>query len=67
MKKYIHYKNKKEYELVDTCKIQENGIWIIGVIYKQVGTNGSDSDSGNMLFCRSMAEFNCKFEEIEDE
>ena len=59
MKKFRHYRNKKLYQLVDTCKIQENGIWIIGVIYCEVG--------GNMLFVRSLAEFNCKFEEIEDE
>ena len=58
MKKFRHYKNGNFYQLVDTCKIQENGIWIIGIIYREVG--------GNMLFVRSLSEFSCKFEEIED-
>jgi hypothetical protein len=58
MKKFRHYKNGNLYQPVDTCKIQENGIWILGIIYKQVGED--------MLFVRSLAEFNCKFEEIGD-
>ena len=58
MSKFRHYKNGNLYQLVDTCKIQEDGEWVLAIIYKGVGSN--------MLFVRSLNEFSCKFEEIED-
>ena len=51
---YRHYKNNKNYYVVDYCSIQENGVWITGLIYKEV--------NGGMLFVRSEKEFEEKFE-----
>lgn len=51
-KEYIHYKNKKSYIPVDTCKIQENDSWIEAIIYK--------ADDNN-LYVRSKKEFIEKF------
>ena len=50
---YTHYKNNKDYHIIDYCSIQENDIWVTGLIYKQVG--------GNILFVRSEKEFEEKF------
>ena len=50
---YTHYKNNKEYFIVDYCSIQENDVWVTGIIYKQV--------DGNILFVRSEKEFEKSF------
>lgn len=57
MKTYQHYKNKKFYEIVDTCLIQENDRWIEAVIYRRA--------TYEMKFCRSLKEFNLKFNLVE--
>ena len=50
---YTHYKNDKDYFIVDYCAIQENDIWITAILYKEV--------DGNVLFVRSEKEFDEKF------
>jgi hypothetical protein len=50
---YRHYKNLKLYMIVNTCLIQEEGEWIQGILYKEVG--------GERLFVRSLVEFELKF------
>lgn len=52
-KTYTHYKNHKDYTLLNICKIQENDIWVKAVIYKP------NDDEG--LFVRSYKEFEEKF------
>jgi hypothetical protein len=56
---YRHYKNGKEYYIIDYCSIQENDIWVTGILYKQVGSN--------ILFVRSEKEFEEKFKLISAE
>lgn len=46
---YTHYKNDRDYYIIDYCSIQENDEWITGIIYKQV--------DGNILFVRSEENF----------
>jgi hypothetical protein len=54
---YQHYKNKKYYEIIDYCLIQENNKWIEAVMY---------TESGRIKkFCRSLEEFNSKFKVVE--
>jgi hypothetical protein len=49
---YKHYKNQKDYETIDYCKMQVNGEWLEAVIYKSV-----DGD----LYVRALADFEEKF------
>ena len=50
---YTHYKNGKDYYIINYCSIQENDVWVTGLIYKQVG--------GNILFVRSEENFEKSF------
>ena len=50
---YTHYKNNKDYYIVDYCSIQENNVWVTGVLYRAV--------DGYTLFCRAEKEFEEKF------
>ena len=51
---YKHYKKKEEdYHIIDYCSIQENDVWVTGLIYKQV--------DGNVLFVRSEEDFERSF------
>ena len=50
---YKHYKNNKKYKVVNYCRIQENDIWVTGILYKQV--------DGNVLFVRSEEDFERSF------
>jgi len=50
---YKHYKNQKEYIVIDTCYIQINNIWKEAVIYMQI--------ENNKKFVRSKKEFLEKF------
>ena len=53
--KYKHYKNNKEYTVLNYCKIQNTrGDWVDAILYKEVG--------GSLLFVRSEKEFIEKFE-----
>lgn len=51
-KKYIHYKNGLTYIPINSCKIQENDIWVEAIIYKTLSQE---------LFVRSKKEFDSKF------
>ncbi len=51
-KKYTHYKNGLTYIPINSCKIQENDIWVEAIIYKT-----TDKE----LFVRSQKEFSDKF------
>jgi hypothetical protein len=53
---YQHYKNRKYYEIVDYCLIQEEHKWIEAVIYKR--------HTYDQKFCRSLEEFEEKFKEV---
>ncbi len=54
--KYIHYKNKKEYELIDKdIKIQVNNEWINAILYQ---------DKNGKKYVRSQVEFFEKFHSI---
>lgn len=53
-KLYKHYKNNKLYEIIDFCKIQEEGNWVLAVIYKPYGEDRK--------FVRSVENFNKSFE-----
>ena len=54
--KYIHYKNKKEYELIDKdIKIQVNNEWVNAILYK---------DKNGKKYVRSQVEFFEKFHSI---
>ena len=46
---YTHYKNNKEYYIIDYCSIQENDVWVTAILYKEV--------DGNILFVRSEKEW----------
>jgi len=50
--KYIHYKNGLTYIPINSCKIQENDLWIEAIIYKTTTEE---------LFVRSEKEFRDKF------
>lgn len=49
---YIHYKNGLVYIPINTCKIQENDVWVAAIIYKTVSQE---------LFVRTTHEFREKF------
>ncbi len=51
-KEYTHYKNGLTYIPINSCKIQENDIWVDAIIYKTTSEE---------LFVRSQNEFNDKF------
>ena len=51
-KKYVHYKNGLTYIPINSCKIQENDIWVEAIIYKTTSEE---------LFVRSKKEFCEKF------
>ena len=54
--RYIHYKNKKEYELIDKdIKIQVNNEWVNAILYK---------DKNGKKYVRSQMEFFEKFHSI---
>jgi len=53
---YIHYKNRKIYYVIDTCKIQINDEWKDGVIYV-----GAENDE---KYVRDMDDFIKKFKYI---
>jgi len=50
--KYVHYKNGLTYIPLNSCKIQENDLWIEAIIYKTTTEE---------LFVRSEKEFRDKF------
>lgn len=50
---YTHYKNGKDYYIIDYCSIQENDVWVTAILYKEVG--------GNIFFVRSEKEWDEKF------
>ena len=50
---YKHYKNGKEYIVINYCKIQEGNDWVDAILYKEVG--------GSLLFVRSEDNFNKSF------
>lgn len=52
--RYKHYRNGRIYIMIDFCRIQENGVWVDGVIYCHE-MNHKD------LFVRSLEEFKIKF------
>ena len=52
---YVHYKNKLSYIPINTCKIQENDIWVEAILYKT---------STQELFVRSKKEFCEKFTKV---
>ena len=54
---YKHYKKEGDYYVVDSCMIQENDVWVEGVIYMSVGCNKK--------FVRSEVEFDKKFKVVE--
>jgi len=49
---YVHYKNGLTYIPIDSCKIQENDVWVKAVLYK------TDTQE---LFVRTENEFKEKF------
>lgn len=51
---FTHYKNKQQYKITDSCKIQEDGIWVDAVIYHAIS-------NPKLLFVRKLDEFNEKF------
>jgi hypothetical protein len=51
-KDYTHYKNGLTYTPINSCKIQENDIWVEAIIYKTTTEE---------LFVRSKKEFLSKF------
>lgn len=51
---FTHYKNKKQYKITDSCKIQEDGIWVDAVIYHAIS-------NPKLLFVRTEKEFEEKF------
>ena len=53
---YTHYKNQEQYITKNFCKIQENDLWAEAVIYTP-----KDED---LLFVRSLKEFEEKFQEV---
>jgi len=53
---YEHYKNKKNYILVDKCMIQENDIWVAAVRYREF--------NGEIFYVRTEQEFYKKFKII---
>ena len=50
---YTHYKNNKDYIIIDYCSIQENDVWVTAILYKEV--------DGNVLFVRSEEDFERSF------
>ncbi len=52
---YKHYKNGKDYETIDFCKMQTNNEWLEAVLYR-----GSD---GN-LYVRELKDFADKFTKV---
>ena len=50
---YTHYKNNKDYIIIDYCSIQENDVWVTAILYKEV--------DGNILFVRSEQEWEERF------
>lgn len=56
---FYHYKNLKPYEVMESCKIQENGEWVEAVIYMEYNIFPL-VDSGK--FVRTKKEFLEKFE-----
>lgn len=56
MNRYKHYKNGKEYIVINYCKIQEEGEWVDAIIYSSV--------EGGLLFVRKEKEFEEKFKLI---
>jgi hypothetical protein len=53
MKKYQHYRNGNFYVIEEECKIQENGVWMEGIIYREYGFK--------TRYVRSKVEFFNKF------
>ena len=58
---FYHYKNLNPYEYIGPCRIQENGMWVEAVIYKEYK---SRMDSG--LFVRTKKEFLENFKRKEE-
>jgi len=50
---YKHYKNGEYYILLESCKIQENDVWVKAIIYKDMNGN---------KYVRSEKEFLTKFQ-----
>ena len=50
---YTHYKNNKDYIIIEYCSIQENDVWVTAILYKEV--------DGNVLFVRSEEDFERSF------
>lgn len=55
---YKHYKNNNLYIIEDKCKIQENGVWVEAVIYREYGFKNR--------YVRSKVEFFKKFKIVEE-
>jgi hypothetical protein len=51
---FKHYKNKKEYIVVDNCKMQINDKWEYAILYKENNEN-------KQLYVRERKEFIKKF------
>lgn len=49
---YKHYKNQKDYETIDFCKMQVNDVWLDAVIYRSIE---------GALYVRSLEDFEEKF------
>ena len=54
---YQHYKNKNFYVIEEECKIQENGVWVEAVLYREYGHT--------TIYCRNKKEFFEKFKLVE--
>ena len=50
---YKHYKNGEHYIPLESCKIQENDVWVKAIIYKDMNGN---------KYVRSEKEFLTKFQ-----
>ena len=59
-KLYTHYKNQEKYLTINFCKVQENGTWVKGIIYKPY----EHTDKCEDLFIRTQKEFEEKFKAL---
>ena len=55
---YTHYRNGIQYQVIDHCKLQQDGLWVDAYIYVQFP---EISGVRNQKYVRTVEEFNSKF------
>jgi len=58
---FKHYKNQKNYIILDVCKLQTNDVWVDGIIYY------SQDLGKEAKFVRPAEEFYRKFKRIKND